>query len=266
MILHHETVDISVDAQHIEGTLIGPVLHHDTGPGALFVHGWGGNQDQYLARARIVAALGWTCLTFDLRGHERTRPLREAVTREDNLRDVVAAYDVLARSGRVDGARIAMVGSSYGAYLGAVTTTLRPVRWLALRAPAIYKDAGWGVPKRELHSDPEFAEFRRRTHRASDNRALDACARFRGEALVVESGDDSVVPHAVVTSYVAALADAHSLTYRVIEDADHSLSREPWKQAYCDLLVSWLREMSGSDPPEKLRPVTAAAAQLPERN
>lgn len=266
MSLHHEAVDILVDGQYIEGTLIGPALQGERGPGALFVHGWGGNQDQYLARARIVAALGWTCLTFDLRGHERTLPLREAVTRADNLRDVVAAYDVLAGSSRVDRSRLALVGSSYGAYLGALTTALRPVCWLALRAPAIYKDAGWELPKRQLHSDPDFAEFRRRAHRASDNRALEACARFRGDALVVESQDDSVVPHDVVASYVAAFADAHSLTYRVIEGADHSLSQEPWRQAYCELLVSWLREISGSQPQEKSLPLAIAANQPPAQS
>ena len=63
----------------------------------LFVHGWGGSQEQYLARAREIAALGCICLTFDLRGHARTEPQHETVTREDNLRDVLAAYDVLAR-------------------------------------------------------------------------------------------------------------------------------------------------------------------------
>ena len=57
-------VDIVVDQQHIAGTLISPgkLL-----PGVLFVHGWGGSQEQYVARARQVAALGAVCFTFDLR-------------------------------------------------------------------------------------------------------------------------------------------------------------------------------------------------------
>ena len=63
----------------------------------IFVHGWGGNQRQYLNRARAVAELGFVCLTFDLRGHARSDGQRETVSREDNLRDLLAAYDVLAR-------------------------------------------------------------------------------------------------------------------------------------------------------------------------
>jgi pimeloyl-ACP methyl ester carboxylesterase len=266
MNLRHEAVEIAVDGEHIVGTLVVPEPRRESGPAALFVHGWGGSQDQYLARARIVAALGWVCLTFDLRGHEKTLSQFDAVTREDSLRDVVAAYDVLARCRGVDGSRIALVGSSYGAYLAAIATALRPVRWLSLRAPAIYKDAGWNVPKRELHRDPDFAAFRRREHLPAGNRALEACAQFRGDALVVESRDDSVVPHPVVANYVAAFANAHSLTYRVIEGADHGLSREPWKQAYTEFLVNWLKEVTSGTPVELPRTVAAATPRAPEES
>src|SRR3712207_1653354 len=112
-----EVIDIAVDGQHIAGTLVAPATMV---PGVLFVHGWGGNQEQYLARAREIAALGCVCLTIDLRGHARTEPQQETVTREDNLRDVLAAYDVLARRPDVDKSAIAVVGSSYGSYLAAI--------------------------------------------------------------------------------------------------------------------------------------------------
>ncbi|MFZ5510713.1 MAG: alpha/beta hydrolase, partial [Pseudomonadota bacterium] len=36
---------------------------------------------------------------------------------------------------------------------------------------------------------------------------------------------------------------ARSLTYRVIEGADHGLSEQRWQQAYTSLLVNWLTEM-----------------------
>src|SRR3954469_15747070 len=60
-----EAIQISVDDQRIAGMLVAP----DTlNPGVLFVHGWGGSQENYLARARQIAALGCVCLTFNLRG------------------------------------------------------------------------------------------------------------------------------------------------------------------------------------------------------
>jgi uncharacterized protein len=240
----HETVDILVDGEPIVGTLLAPGDAPARAPGVLFVHGWGGSQEQYLARAREIAALGCVCLTFDLRGHARTQPRHETVSRGDNLRDLLAAYDLLAQYRGVDPAAVGVVGSSYGAYLGAILTSLRPVRWLSLRAPAIYKDDGWELPKRQLHHDPDLVAYRRRAVRAEDNRALCACEAFRGDVLLVESEHDHVVPHPVAANYLAACVQVHSLTYRVIEGADHGLSEEPWRLAYTAILVNWLTEVT----------------------
>ena len=246
MKLRTEAIEIPVSGQSIQGTLIAPVDPERAVPGTLFIHGWGGCQDQYLDCAREIAALGSACLVFDLRGHAETRGQHETVTREDNLHDVIAAYDVLAHAARVDGHSMAVVGASYGAYLGALLLYLRPVRLLALRAPALYKDDDWEIPKSKLHVDPNFAAYRLLALRAEDNRALGACAQFLGDALVVESERDEIIPHPAVANYIAALANAHSLTYRVIEGADHSLSQKQWERAYTELLVGWLSEMRRS--------------------
>jgi len=266
MKLHSETLGIGVDGQEIEGTLLRPRASRGMLPGVLFVHGWGGSREQYLDRARCIAALGCACLAFDLRGHEKTHAQHETVTREENLRDVLAAYDALTHCGHADPERVAVVGSSYGAYLGTLLTERRPVRWLALRAPALYKDAGWQVPKRKLHQDPDFEAFRRRQVAPSENRALRACARFRGDVLVVESEKDQVMPHPVIANYVAAFTNSHSLTYRVVEGADHGLSSAQWKQAWTDLLVTWLKELTAParGAPQEQPQAVATAAAAPE--
>src|SRR5215218_2109591 len=147
MTARDEAVEIAVDDQRIVGTLVAPGTLI---PGVLFVHGWGGNQQHYLARARQIAALGCVCLTFNLRGHAETEPQHETITREDNLRDLLAAYEMLAGQPLIDKASIAVVGSSYGAYLAAILTELRPVRRLALRVPALYRDEDWSLPKQQL--------------------------------------------------------------------------------------------------------------------
>lgn len=244
MDVHSETVDIVVGDQRMEGTLIAPDAASGDAPGVLFVHGWGGNQDHYIREARALAKLGCVCLTFNLRGHAETEELHNTVTREDGMRDVMAAYDVLARQRGVDKAFIGVVGSSYGAYLAALLIYMRSVRFLALQAPALYKDDDWEVPKRKLHVDPNFAAYRRLALRAEENRALGACAQFLGDALVVESQHDEIIPHPAVANYIAALANAHSLTYRVIEGADHALSRPEWESEYTELLVSWMTEIA----------------------
>lgn len=235
-----DPIRIAVDDGHIDGTLVTP----DTRiPGVLFVHGWGGSQQQYLARAKEVAALGCVCLTFDLRGHGVTQPQQETVSRESNLRDVLAAYDVLTSHRLVDPSSIAVVGSSYGGYLAAILTSLRPVKWLALRVPALYMDSEWGMPKRQLHKGQDLSNYRRSLVRASDNRALRACADFKGDVLLIESEFDHVIPHAVIASYRSACMQPRSLTYRVIEGADHGLTEEGSQRAYTALLVNWFTEM-----------------------
>jgi pimeloyl-ACP methyl ester carboxylesterase len=217
-------------------------------PGVLFVHGWGGSQDQYLATAREIAALGFVSLTFDLRGHGETDAMHETVTRGDSLQDVVAAYHVLAEHRGVDRSRIAVVGASYGAYLAAIVSLRCPFDRFALRAPALYKDDNWDLPKRKLHIDPDFAEYRRRALRTEDNHALGACAQFRGDVLLVESEKDEIIPHPAVANYIAAFANARSLTYRVIDEADHGLTQNPWQLAYDQLLVDWISTISVDTP------------------
>ena len=48
----------------------------------------------------------------------------------------------------------------------------------------------------------------------------------------------------MIANYLAACVQAHSLTYRVIEGADHGLAEESWRRAYTAILVNWLREMT----------------------
>src|SRR4051812_19692249 len=195
------TVQISVADGGISGTMFSPGRRL---PGFLLIHGWGGSQEHYMSHAREVAALGCICLTFDLRGHAETEPLRKPITPEQNMADVLAAYDALARHPAVDLDAIGVVGSSYGGYLAVLLTRERAVRWLALRVPALYKDEHWTAAKAEIDRT-ELERFRSEVVTPERNRALAACAKFRGDVLVVESERDDFVPHSVITSYRAAL-------------------------------------------------------------
>jgi pimeloyl-ACP methyl ester carboxylesterase len=253
-----EPVYLRVENEHILGTLIMPGTLI---PGVLFVHGWGGDQRQYVDRARELSGLGCVCLTFDLRGHAQTKARYETVSREEGLRDILAAYDFLAAQHNVDADSIAVVGSSYGGYLAALLTALRPVKWLALRAPALYKDSDWKLPKHRLNGAQQLEMYRRQAVRPEESRALRACAGFTGDVLVVESEQDTVVPHQVVVNYREACVNARSLTYRVIPGADHALTGDACQRAYTTLLVSWLTEMVfGARPGEPAAPQAPAAA------
>ena len=232
-------IQIRVDDERIDGTLVAPSA---VVPGVLLVHGWDGSQDQYIARAHEIAVLGCICLTIDLRGHARHVDQRHAVTREHNLKDVLAAYDELVRHPAVDPASVAIVGSSYGGYLAALLSSLRPVRWLALRAPALYRDENWNQPKGKLDVE-DLKAYRQTAIEPSHNRALAACSEFRGDVLIVESEHDRTIPPPVIKNYVNAFGKVRSITYRVLSEADHALSGDEMRKAYSEQLLSWMGEM-----------------------
>lgn len=190
MTANSERIRIGVGDDRIEGTFLSPRAKV---PGVLFVHGWGGSQQRDLKRAQGIAGLGCVCLTFDLRGHGAESGRQALVTREDNLQDLLAAYDRLVAHPAIDSEAIAVVGTSYGGYLAAILSQLRAVRWLALRVPAIYRDEDWLTPKLLLDRE-DLSEYRSSLIPAASNRALQACAGFRGDVLLVESEFDSYVP------------------------------------------------------------------------
>ena len=118
-----------------------------------------------------------------------------------------------------------------------------PCTWLALRSPALYKDEGWELPKLRLHVDTDLAAYRQTRVNWDQNRALLACADYRGDALLVAAERDEIVPATVIDNYAAAFVHARSLTRRVVSGADHAFSQKPAQKAYTAILIKWLGEM-----------------------
>jgi pimeloyl-ACP methyl ester carboxylesterase len=243
MPIHHETVTILADGYDIPATFI--TKQNNPAPGVLFVHGWGASQDQSLPQASAVAELGCACLAFDLRGHGPTKDERNLVSRNDNLADVIAAYDWLTNRSEVEKSSIGVVGCSYGGYLAAIATIQRSISYLVLQAAAIYRDPDWLLPKIKLHEDPALTVYRRSVASPNDNLALRACASFTGDVLIVECQYDAIVPHPVSESYARACAQARSLTCNVIANADHGLSEERWRNEYTSMLTKWIASRIG---------------------
>ena len=192
------------------------------------------------------------------------------MSREDNLHDVIAAFDALAEHDSVDANAIAVVGSSYGGYLAAILTSIRRVKWLALRAPALYKDSEWELPKWQLKKLHSLDEYRKQPVPPNESRALTACTQFDGDVLIVESEYDFVVPHQVIANYREACSRARSVTYRVMAGADHGLADESMQQAYTNLLVEWFRHMLAESPVTSettvpLRRLSSSGLNVPPR-
>lgn len=237
--IDEDEVRLAVTDQKVVGTLLRPEVPV---PGFLFVHGWGGDQGEDMAQAEELARLGCVCFTFDLRGHAGSDANQDEVTRQDGLEDVLAAYDHLASQPLVDRSAIGVVGTSYGGYLSAILTAHRPVRWLALRVPALYPDEQWDVPKAKLDKAWVRA-FREQPQTGAHDRALAACEAYAGDALLVESEHDEQVPREAILSYQAAFRQANSLSHRVIHGATHAMRDPRHQRVYTRLLTGWIEEM-----------------------
>lgn len=237
--IDRDRIALAVNDQTVVGTLLRPEVPV---PGFLFIHGWGGDQEEDLGHAEELARLGCICLTFDLRGHAGSDADKEQVTRQDGLDDAMAAYDHLAAQPLVDRDAIGVVGTSYGGYLAMLLTARRPVRWLAMRVPALYPDKDWDTPKAKL--DKAYVRrYREQPHAAGGDRALAACAAFRGDALIVESERDEQIPREALLSMQAALRQANSLTHRIIHGATHAMRDPRHQRIYGTLLTGWIEDM-----------------------
>ena len=153
-----------------------------------------------------------------------------------------------------------MIGSSYGGYLASILTSLRPVRWLGLRAPALYQDQDWAVPKRQLDRE-ELAAYRRRLVRPEENRAW-VLARHSRRRAAGRIRARRVVPHPAIASYLGAFAKARSLTHRVIEGADHGLGRTSAPAGLHRAPDRWATEMVLGARQEESRPAEAPAVPV----
>lgn len=89
----------------------------------------------------------------------------------------------------------------------------------------------------------DLSAYRATVVTAQHNRALGACAKFRGDVMLIESEVDDRVPHRVIENYRAAFSQARSMTYRLISGADHGLTTEAAQRSYTKLLVNWIGEM-----------------------
>lgn len=238
-VVDKDAITLEVEGQKVVGSLLKPELPV---PGFLFIHGWGGDQEEDLGHAEELARLGCVCFTFDLRGHAESDADKERVTRQDGLNDVLAAYDYLAAQPLIDTAAIGVVGTSYGGYLAMLLTAHRPVRWLAMRVPALYPDEHWDTPKSKLDK-AAVRSYREQPHAAGDDRALAACEDFRGDVLIVESEKDEQIPRQAMISMQGAFGQANSLSHRIIPGATHAMRDARHQRIYATLLTGWIEEM-----------------------
>lgn len=208
----------------------------------LLIQGWTGHQN--IAAAQALADLGFTSMTYDMRGNGDSEGKLEDLSRADFINDAVIAYDFLKQQVGEE-TKIGVVGSSFGSYTAILLSEQRPVACLSLRVPANYPDEGFDQPQlAQKYESQDFTEWRNKKINYSENHTLKALHAFKGKVQIIEAGADELVPHQVAENYVNAVDDKQQLDYVIMKDAPHRLANEQLSNEYVRLLTEWAQQFS----------------------
>lgn len=214
-------------------------MGQQTSPGLLLLPGWDDDsRQQFNALKADLQRDGWICRRAFLPDRSWPPELRRRMGREHALRQTLDDHYELRCSA---GGPIAVLCSSFGAYIGAYLAAARPVEWLVLRSPALYPDEDWWASMEELDKC-DVSAWHLADLRPARKGALAACARFRGDVLLVEAERDAVIPPQVISAYEASFLNARSLTRHTLSCADHRLTDPAWQIEYHAVAAAWLRE------------------------
>ncbi len=204
----------------------------------LFIQGWTG--DQNLDAARSVAALGYTTMTYDMRGNGSSAGNLSDFSRADFVHDAGVAYDYLRqRVGNT--ALIGVVGNSFGGYTSAMLTSEREISHLSLHVPANYPEKGSSMPQ-QAQMTPQRMEWRKKPLGHKQSKALSAIHNFKGKIQIIEAELDEIVDQQTPRNYANAVADKSQLTYEIVPGAPHELDTEYLRADYRSRLARWITE------------------------
>lgn len=206
----------------------------------IFVHGWNSKMYDDFG-ARKLAAAGYICIGFWLRGHGKSGGDIHAITAQDSLQDLDEVYGYVQKNHMPK--KIILVGSSFGAYVSALFAGYKKIDGLSLRVPANYQDEymanskwGRGIDSREDRS------WRLQKLNYQDNKALRAIHDFEAPLQIFEAGLDEHVPRQTIQNYLDA-SGLRNTDYHLMEDWPHSIGDSPKKlNAYHDILLTWLQK------------------------
>jgi pimeloyl-ACP methyl ester carboxylesterase len=150
-----ERIVISSDGLKLAGIVRTPegLKANEKRAAFLVLHGFGSNKDagNVTGPCDLLSKLGYITLRFDFRGCGESDGEKGRLICLEQVADTRNALTALAQRADVDAARIAVIGSSFGAAVAIYTAGVDP------RVAAVVSSGGWGNGERKFqgqHSEP----------------------------------------------------------------------------------------------------------------
>lgn len=206
----------------------------------LFIQGWTGHQN--IKAAQALTKLGFTSMTYDMRGNGESEGSLADFTRADFIKDASVAYDYL-RKKVDDDTKIGVIGSSFGSYTAVLLSEKRDIYCLSLRVPASYPDEGFNEPQLAQGDPDSFMEWRKKMLNYTDNHAFNALHNFNGKVQIIEAEADELVPSQAPKNYANALSNKKQLLYELVPNAPHRLATDELHADYEKRLAAWVETL-----------------------
>jgi dienelactone hydrolase len=223
-------ISFSTPEGAVTGLLFDPVTRSSLRPGIVLMHGMPGNARQTASQALLLAAHGAVVIAIDApfarRGGEPVRlTTADRAEQIQLIKDLQRAVDVLRSRPNVDDDRVAYIGISYGAAMGALFVGIER----RLKAAALVVGDGGLVSHFTGPEDMTFMESLSCATRLDWFRAMTPIEPIRfiphaSTALLLQSGRlDNLVPEADAQALHAAAPESRTIRWY---EAGHGLNQQ----------------------------------------
>jgi esterase/lipase len=225
---------------HIHGTLLVPD-NSKKFPGVILFHGMTSSEKSYLPLANMLVKRGIAAFAITMRGHGESEGDFNKCTVTEALHDALAAYDFMINNVDVDKNKIAILGSSVGAILAAITSEKRQVETMVFRAPAVYTDQMMDLTFSEIMA--KEANWFHQSINLKTTPAGRAISKFKGSLLVIASENDMVIPIEVSRGYIDIAESSNLTKLNILKGAPHVLGETKWKIEFDKIAFNWLKKL-----------------------